>query len=166
MEKGRVLIVEDEKHLADGLRFNLEAEGYEVETVDNGEDALAKTAFDLVLLDVMLPGMNGFEVAQALRARGEIVPILMLTARSRPEDVLKGFAAGADVYLPKPFELGILMARVMAFCAVPNGYELPKPPLPMSSSFPASASTSTYWSYPPRASASRSLKWKPNSFAI
>ena len=75
MEKGRVLIVEDEKHLADGLRFNLEAEGYEVETVDNGEDALAKTAFDLILLDVMLPGMNGFEVAQALRARGEIVPI-------------------------------------------------------------------------------------------
>ncbi len=126
MDKGRILIVEDEKHLADGLRFNLEAEGYEVETVDNGEDALAKTAFDLVLLDVMLPGMNGFEVAQALRARGDIVPILMLTARSRPEDVLKGFGAGADDYLPKPFELGILMARVMGLLRRAQWLRTPK----------------------------------------
>ena len=126
MEKPRILIVEDEKHLADGLRFNLEAEGYEVETVDNGEDALTKTAFDLVLLDVMLPGMNGFEVALALRARGEIVPILMLTARSRPEDVLKGFAAGAADYLPKPFELGILMARVMGLLRRAQWLRTPK----------------------------------------
>ena len=126
MEKGRILIVEDEKHLADGLRFNLEAEGYEVETVDNGEDALTQTAFDLVLLDVMLPGMNGFEVAQALRARGEIVPILMLTARSRPEDVLNGFAAGADDYLPKPFELDILMARVMGLLRRAQWQRTPK----------------------------------------
>lgn len=109
----RILIVEDEKHLADGLRFNLEAEGYEVETVDNGEEALTKSGFDLLLLDVMLPGIDGFEVALTLRARGDAVPILMLTARSRPDDVLKGFAAGADDYLPKPFELSILMARVM-----------------------------------------------------
>jgi two-component system, OmpR family, alkaline phosphatase synthesis response regulator PhoP len=109
----KILIVEDERHLADGLRFNLEAEGYAVETVDNGLDALQHSGFDLVLLDVMLPGMNGFDVAAALRARGETVPILMLTARSRPEDVLKGFAAGADDYLPKPFDLSILMARVM-----------------------------------------------------
>jgi DNA-binding response OmpR family regulator len=84
-----------------------------VETVDNGEDALTKTGFDLILLDVMLPGIDGFEVALTLRARGELAPILMLTARSRPDDVLKGFAAGADDYLPKPFELSILMARVM-----------------------------------------------------
>ncbi len=111
--KGRILIVEDERHLADGLRFNLEAEGYEVATVDNGLDALQHSGFDLVLLDVMLPGMNGFDVATALRARGDIAPILMLTARSRPEDVLKGFEAGADDYLPKPFDLAILMARVM-----------------------------------------------------
>ncbi|MBY0507155.1 MAG: response regulator transcription factor [Bryobacteraceae bacterium] len=111
--KGRILIVEDEQHLADGLRFNLEAEGYEVDTVDNGLDAVARPACDLVLLDVMLPGMNGFDVATALRARGDMVPILMLTARSRPEDVLKGFEAGADDYLPKPFDLSILMARVM-----------------------------------------------------
>jgi DNA-binding response OmpR family regulator len=110
---GHILIVEDEQHLADGLRFNLEAEGYEVAIVDNGEDALDKSGFDLIILDVMLPGIDGFDVALALRSRGEMVPILMLTARGRPEDVLKGFAAGADDYLPKPFDLSILMARVM-----------------------------------------------------
>ena len=113
----RVLIVEDEKHIADGLRFNLEAEGYEVETVDTGEDALAllaakPTAFDLVVLDVMLPGIDGFAVASELRQANQFVPILMLTARGRPEDVLLGFSAGADDYLPKPFELAILLARI------------------------------------------------------
>jgi len=113
-----VLIVEDEKHLADGLRFNLEAEGYRVETVADGETALAKlttdaeTRFDAVILDVMLPGINGFNVASELRQAGQFVPILMLTARGRPEDVLSGFEAGADDYLPKPFELAILIARL------------------------------------------------------
>ena len=126
MEKRRILIVEDEQHLADGLRFNLEAEGYEVETVDNGEDALTKSGFHLILLDVMLPGITGFDVAQALRARGEAVPVLMLTARSRPEDVLKGFAAGADDYLPKPFDLAILMARVMALLRRSQWPQTPK----------------------------------------
>ena len=113
----RVLVVEDERHIADGLRFNLEAEGYEVEVVDTGEDALAlltapPRAFDLVVLDVMLPGKDGFEVASELRQARQFVPILMLTARGRPEDVLQGFAAGADDYLPKPFELAILLARI------------------------------------------------------
>src|SRR5262245_6904064 len=103
-----VLIVEDEQHLADGLRFNLEAEGYLVHTVASGEMALellqlAPERFDAVVLDVMLPGKDGFEVASQLRASGQFVPILMLTARSRPEDVLRGFEAGADDYLPKPF---------------------------------------------------------------
>jgi two-component system, OmpR family, alkaline phosphatase synthesis response regulator PhoP len=112
-----VLIVEDEQHLADGLRFNLEAEGYYVHTVASGETALdllqlAPERFDAVVLDVMLPGKNGFEVASQLRASGQFVPILMLTARSRPEDVLRGFEAGADDYLPKPFELSILIARL------------------------------------------------------
>ncbi|HEX8634807.1 MAG TPA: response regulator transcription factor [Pyrinomonadaceae bacterium] len=116
--KASVLIVEDEKHLADGLRFNLEAEGYRVETVGDGETAIAKlttdagTPFDVVLLDVMLPGINGFRVAAELRQAGRFVPILMLTARGRPEDVLSGFEAGADDYLPKPFELAILLARL------------------------------------------------------
>ncbi|MBI3472322.1 MAG: response regulator transcription factor [Candidatus Solibacter usitatus] len=113
----RVLIVEDEQHLADGLRFNLEADGYEVEVVDNGEAALRlleppAPGYDLLILDVMLPGKDGFEIAGELRQSGRFIPILMLTARGRPEDVLRGFAAGADDYLPKPFELAILIARI------------------------------------------------------
>jgi two-component system alkaline phosphatase synthesis response regulator PhoP len=112
-----VLVVEDEKHLADGLRYNLEAEGYRVETVGDGESALALLAgereqFDLLVLDCMLPGIDGFAVAAELRRTGRRIPVLMLTARSRPEDVLRGFESGADDYLPKPFELAILVARL------------------------------------------------------
>jgi DNA-binding response OmpR family regulator len=113
----RILVVEDEQHLADGLQFNLAAEGHEVDVVGDGAVALARLrdqrdSYDAVVLDVMLPGKNGFEVARTLRAESDFVPILMLTARSRPEDVLAGFESGADDYLPKPFELAILMARV------------------------------------------------------
>ena len=114
----RVLIVEDEPHLAEGLRFNLEAEGFEAEVVESGEGALERllaangVPFDLVVLDVMLPGKDGFAVVSELRAQKQFVPVLMLTARGRPEDVLKGFAAGADDYLPKPTELAILLARI------------------------------------------------------
>lgn len=112
-----VLIVEDEKHLANGLRFNLEAEGYEVEVAGDGEAALElllkeRERFDAVVLDVMLPLMDGFTVAHELREAGQFVPVLMLTARGRPEDVLRGFESGADDYLPKPFELTILLARL------------------------------------------------------
>jgi len=120
-----VLIVEDEAHLANGLRFNLEAEGHSVEVAGDGETALDRllgssgggksdrhSAFDAVVLDVMLPGKDGFAVAAELRAAKNFVPVLMLTARGRPEDVLRGFASGADDYLPKPFELPILMARL------------------------------------------------------
>jgi DNA-binding response OmpR family regulator len=111
----RILIVEDEQHLAEGLRFNLEAEGYEVEISDTGEAALHRLAgapFDVVVLDVMLPGIDGFTVMTEMRRAGHYVPTLMLTARSRPEDVLRGFASGADDYLPKPFDLAILLARI------------------------------------------------------
>ncbi|MFN2445821.1 MAG: response regulator transcription factor [Vicinamibacterales bacterium] len=113
----RILIVEDEQHLAQGVRFNLEAEGHTVDVSGDGTEALTKLLpvpdhYDLVVLDVMLPGRDGFEVAHALRMAGRFVPILMLTAQGRPEDVLKGFASGADDYLAKPFELKILMARV------------------------------------------------------
>jgi two-component system, OmpR family, alkaline phosphatase synthesis response regulator PhoP len=112
----RVLIVEDEAHLANGLRYNLEAEGHSVKIAGDGESALAllrdKKDFDAVVLDVMLPGKDGFTVASELRAARNFVPVLMLTARGRPEDVLKGFASGADDYLPKPFELAILLARL------------------------------------------------------
>jgi DNA-binding response OmpR family regulator len=112
-----LLIVEDEKHLADGLRFNLEAEGYQVEVVGDGESALEcllskRERYDAVVLDVMLPGMDGFAVAAKLRESEQYVPVLMLTARGRPEDVLRGFESGADDYLPKPFELSILLARL------------------------------------------------------
>ncbi len=112
-----VLVVEDEKHLAEGLRFNLEAEGYTVETVADGETAVTLLTgtperFDAVVLDVMLPGIDGFAVAAELRRAGQFVPVLMLTARGHPEDVLRGFESGADDYLPKPFELEILFARL------------------------------------------------------
>jgi DNA-binding response OmpR family regulator len=113
----RILVVEDEQHLAEGLRFNLIAEQHDVEVVDTGEAALARlfedpARFDLVILDVMLPGIDGFHVVADLRRAGQFVPVLMLTARGRPEDVLEGFQSGADDYLPKPFELPILIARV------------------------------------------------------
>jgi len=113
----RVLIVEDEHHLAEGLRFNLEAEGFSAEVVDDGNRALERLLdpqqhFDLVVLDVMLPGRDGFAVASELRQKQNFVPVLMLTARGRPDDVLKGFAAGADDYLAKPAELAILLARI------------------------------------------------------
>lgn len=114
-----LLVVEDEPHIASGLRFNLEADGHDVRVVDTGEDALRTlgdeaSRVDCLILDVMLPGLDGFAVASQARARGWFQPILMLTARSRAEDVLKGFEAGADDYLPKPFELSILVARVNA----------------------------------------------------
>jgi DNA-binding response OmpR family regulator len=113
----RVLVVEDEQHLADGLRFNLEAEGYEVRVVDTGESALdalraESNRFDVVILDVMLPGKDGFTVMSEMRQTGQFIPTLMLTARGHPDDVLQGFAAGADDYLTKPFELSILTARI------------------------------------------------------
>lgn len=113
----RLLVIEDEPHLAMGLRFNLEADGHEVDVTGDGESALARLAeatgaFDALVLDVMLPGKDGFEVTRTLRERGDYIPILMLTARGRPEDVLQGFDAGVDDYLPKPFELPILLARV------------------------------------------------------
>ena len=113
----RVLVVEDEAHLAQGLRFNLEAEGYAAEVVGDGEAATdrlleKKENFDAVVLDIMLPGKDGFSVVSELRAARNYVPVLMLTAMGRPEDVLKGFASGADDYLAKPFDLSILLARL------------------------------------------------------
>lgn len=111
----KILIVEDEQHLADGLRFNMEAEGYEAEIAGDGDVALERlglSQFDAVVLDVMLPTVDGFEVARTMRERGDYTPILMLTARGRPEDVLQGFEAGTDDYLAKPFDLNIFLARL------------------------------------------------------
>ena len=118
----RLLIVEDEKNLAKGMKFNFELEGYEVDVVGDGAQALARltpespgtaaTRYDLVVLDVMMPGIDGFEVADRMRKAGNFVPILMLTAKSLPADVVHGLEAGADDYLPKPFDLPVLLARV------------------------------------------------------
>lgn len=113
----RILIVEDEAHIAQGIAFNLTAEDHSVHILGRGEDALdlllAKHEdFDALVLDVMLPGKDGFAVARELRAAKNYIPILILTARGRPEDVLQGFEAGADDYLPKPFNLAILIARI------------------------------------------------------
>ncbi len=113
----RILIVEDEAHLALGIQFNLEAEGYLVEVATDGADAIERVdepadAFDLVVLDLMMPGMSGYAVCESLRESGHFMPILILSARTLPEDRARGFDAGADQYLTKPFELDELISRV------------------------------------------------------
>jgi DNA-binding response OmpR family regulator len=121
----RILLVEDEEHLAAGIRFNLEIDGYEVETIADGLRALERLApppdgpvwdvgpdIDLVVLDVMLPGLDGFQIVERMREAGRYTPVLMLTAKGLPEDVVQGLEAGADDYLPKPFDLPVLLARV------------------------------------------------------
>jgi DNA-binding response OmpR family regulator len=115
----RVLLVEDERHLADGIRFNLELDGYEVEVIGDGLRALERLTqrddaaeIDLVLLDVMLPGLDGFQIVDRMRQAGNYAPVLMLTAKSQPADMVQGLEAGADDYLAKPFDLAVLLARV------------------------------------------------------
>jgi len=112
-----IAVVEDEEHLAQGLLFNLQAEGYRTHHEADGDSALdwllnTPEPPAAVLLDVMLPGQDGFSIVRALREAGRFVPVLMLTARGRSEDVVEGFSAGADDYLPKPFDLNILLARL------------------------------------------------------
>ena len=124
----RVLVVEDEAHLAKGLRFNLEAEGHSVHISGKGEEALdlllkEDSEFEALVLDVMLPGKDGFTVARELREAKNYIPLLMLTARGRPEDVLKGFESGADDYLPKPFNLAILLARLESLLRRKNWHQ-------------------------------------------
>ena len=112
-----ILVVEDEEHLAIGIKYNLEAEGFRVTTVGSGQDALSAIAapahpVDLVVLDLMLPGMSGYAVCEALRGQGSDVPVVMLTARTLVEDRIRGFDAGTDVYLQKPFDLDELLSIV------------------------------------------------------
>ncbi len=112
----RILVVEDEAHIAAGLKLNLELEGYEVCVAPSARDAgcalLNQAGFDVIVLDVMLPDVDGFELCRRLRDGGNYTPVLMLTARAHPDDRVAGLEAGADDYLGKPFELAELMARV------------------------------------------------------
>jgi DNA-binding response OmpR family regulator len=130
-----ILLIEDEHHLAQGLCFNLEADGHTVTVTGDGESGLQKLLatpghFDAVILDVMLPGRDGFEIAAELRRSGDFVPILMLTARGRAEDILRGFESGADDYLPKPFDLEILLARVRGLLRRSGWTRAADPPAP------------------------------------
>ena len=112
----RLLVVEDEDHLAAGLKLNLELDGYQVDVAANAKEAgqrlLDPSGYDAIVLDVMLPDVNGFDLCRRFRESGNFVPVIMLTARSSPEDRVRGLEAGADDYMVKPFELGELLARV------------------------------------------------------
>ncbi|MBO6933739.1 MAG: response regulator transcription factor [Deltaproteobacteria bacterium] len=112
----RLLVVEDEDHLAAGLKLNLELEGYEVDVAGTAREASEKLVqpegYDALVLDVMLPDLDGFELCQRLRKAGHFVPVIMLTARSSAEDRVRGLEAGADDYMVKPFSLDELLARV------------------------------------------------------
>ena len=152
-----IILVEDEDHLAQGLLFNLQAEGYRVHLETDGDIALAwlleHTSANTnaaqpaaILLDCMLPGADGFTIVRTLREQQRYTPVLLLTARSRPEDVLEGMEAGADDYLPKPFDLNILLVRLksllrrMAWQAHrtpdPTSAQSPTPPPPIPPSDP------------------------------
>ncbi len=116
-EKVPLLLVEDEPHIAQGLVFNLQEEGYLVTQVESGEEALellAGQTFALLILDLMLPGIGGLEVCRTLRARGNRIPVLMLTARGAEQDRIRGLSEGADDYLTKPFNLKEFLLRVAA----------------------------------------------------
>lgn len=135
-DKPLIAVVEDEEHIAQGLLFNLEAEGYRVHHEADGNEALAWLLSPpeqpaAVLLDVMLPGRDGFSIVKAMRDAGIFSPVLLLTARGRSEDVLEGFAAGADDYVPKPFDLDVLLARLNSLL---RRVQWPKPEAPVAAS--------------------------------
>ena len=117
MRMHHILVVEDEEHLAIGIKYNLEAEGYLVTAIGDGPRRWRlfhenPAAIDLIILDLMLPGMSGYAVCEAIRSAGHAVPILMLSARTLVEDRIRGFDAGTDLYLQKPFDLEELMSIV------------------------------------------------------
>src|SRR5437867_3837407 len=120
-----ILVVEDEQHLAVLIKYNLEAEGYRVSTASSGPEALAiigeaPSGVDLVVLDLMLPGMSGYAVCETLRQEGHDLPVMMLTARTLSEDRARGFDAGANQYMMKPFDLPEFLSRVKNLLAFRN----------------------------------------------
>ena len=122
--RSHILVVEDEEHLAIGIKFNLEAEGYLVTTLNEGAGVLqviqdSETAVDLVILDIMLPGMSGYTICQMVREAGYDTPILLLSARTLPEDRARGFDVGANQYLTKPFDLDELLSRTKNLLKLP-----------------------------------------------
>ncbi len=128
-----IAVIEDEEHLAQGLLFNLQAEGYATYHEADGDAALAyllsaQDDIAAIILDCMLPGTDGFAIVRALREAQRYTPVLMLTARSSPEDVLEGLEAGADDYLPKPFELNILLVRLKSLLRRAAWQNTPAPP--------------------------------------
>ncbi len=130
-----IAVVEDEEHLAQGLVFNLKAEGYRTRHEADGDAALAwllnpDEAIAAVVLDCMLPGTDGFEIVRALRRAQRYTPVLMLTARSRPQDILEGIEAGADDYLPKPFDLNILLVRLKSLLRRTAWHSAAEPQVP------------------------------------
>ena len=127
-----ILVVEDEQHLAIGIKFNLESEGFSVTAVADGQAAVAAVEaadppVDLVVLDLMLPGMSGYAVCEAIRSQGNAVPVVMLTARTLVEDRIRGFDAGTDVYLQKPFDLEELLSVISNLLARRGRTERPAP---------------------------------------
>lgn len=113
----RILVVEDESHIANGLKFNLELDGHQVDVIGDGQVAFdlltsEQRAFDLLVLDVMLPSLSGFDVCRAVRKKGILLPILMLTAKNFDKDKVHGIQIGADDYVTKPFNLEELLARI------------------------------------------------------
>jgi len=119
----KLLVVEDEDRIRESIKKGLELEGYAVDTAMDGEDGYASASadeYDAIILDVMMPGMNGFEVAKKLRIGGNHTPILMLTAKSQSKDIVEGLDTGADDYLPKPFDFDVLTARVRALLRRPT----------------------------------------------
>jgi len=147
-----IALIEDEDHLAQGLLFNLEAEGYRTRHESDGDAALAyllkspdsgPEKIGVIVLDCMLPGTDGFAIVRALRAAQRYTPILLLTARSRPEDILEGLEAGADDYLPKPFDLNILLVRIKSLLRR-TAWQTTQSPAPDTSTEPQLPDTDTY----------------------
>lgn len=113
----KILVIEDEPTLARLLSYNLSQEGYETKVIDHGGEGLQAAqqhAYDLIILDIMLPGLNGFEILQKLRQKGNKTPVIILTARNAEEEVVQGLKSGADDYITKPFGVAELLARVSA----------------------------------------------------